>query len=214
VTGVNPARGLAGKPENASVESPGPANGAGTAEECRSAKKGSWQIYFGALLNSTSNSSSASIAARRCSSNGILRSSDLVGRRGKATRSCNARISRSRMPGVFQAHPDFRPHGNFFPSAFICAIHRARPSDRAANTRALPSGVFAPVDKPPCKRQRFLPLTGHLRQQASWPWSLAPQRCLSLFRGSGLPRNLCLFPVALTPLFFRHSSWMSATGTR
>jgi len=156
-------------------------------------RKVAWQIYFGALLNSSRNPSSASIAARRRSSGGIVRSCDLVGRPGKATLSRNARISRSRMPGVFHALPAFRPHGNFFPSAFICAIHRRRPSVSAAKTRALPSGVLAPVERPPCRRQRFLPLTGHLRQQASLLWSLAPHRCLSSLLG--LPRNLCLFPM-------------------
>ena len=123
-------------------------------------RKVAWQIYFRALLNSSRNPSSASIAARRRSSGGIVRSCDLVGRPGNATRSCITRISRSLIAGVFQEWPAFRPHGNFFPSAFICAIHRRRPSDRAASTRALPSGVLAPVDKPPCRRQRFLPLTG------------------------------------------------------
>jgi hypothetical protein len=59
-----------------------------------------WQIYFRALLNSSRNPSSASIAARRRSSGGIVRSCDLVGRPGKVTRSCNARISRSRIAGV------------------------------------------------------------------------------------------------------------------
>jgi hypothetical protein len=39
------------------------------------------------------NASSACNAARRCSSNGIVRSSDLVGRPGKATLSCGNLLS-------------------------------------------------------------------------------------------------------------------------
>jgi hypothetical protein len=95
----------------------------------------------------------------------------------------------------------------------VAAMPRHEKAHRVELPQAGGAGEhLAPVEQPPCRRQRFLPLTGHLRQQASWPWSLAPHRCLSSLLG--LPRNLCLFPIALTPLFFRHSSWMAAMGTK
>jgi hypothetical protein len=73
---------------------------------------------------------------------------------------------------VTHASPDFLPPGNraispAFLALRISSSHRCRPSSSAARTRALPSGVLAPVDALPCNRHRVLP-GGQRRQTASF----------------------------------------------
>jgi hypothetical protein len=124
--------------------------------------------------------------ARRCQRQRALR----LNLRSSRSRICAARsnssgviprrihlvvsISRCRIRGVTHWSPDFLPPGKraISPAFFLARIsssHRCRPSVSAASTRARPSTVRAPVDRPPCNLQRVLPGTGHRRQTASFP---------------------------------------------
>ena len=69
-------------------------------------------------------------------------------------------------------------------SAHICLRASVKALDRrpcfqcAAAMRALPSGVLGPVDRPPCSRQRVLPLSGGF-------WHAVPLRVLAAHRWPG-----------------------------
>ena len=67
-------------------------------------------------------------------------------------------------PPLTTFEPSLRPPGNLRPSVFILSTQRRRPATMAATTRALPSGVFGPVDMPPWNLHRVLPRTAQLRQ--------------------------------------------------